>query len=447
MASSLFGTDGIRGRAGEPPLDEATTFAVGAALAERLARTKKPSVLIGADTRESSEGIAQTLAAGLQSGGVAAHYAGVIPTPGVAHATERGSFSSGVMISASHNPFEDNGIKVFGPFGYKIPDEQETETEEAVSRLLAQRIKPARLELAVDAEISRSYVRHLVRASADGLETAKLRAVVDCANGAASALAPLVFETLGIEAEFLANRPDGRNINRGCGSLHMDGLARRVTESGADVGIAFDGDADRCLLLDETGRLLDGDNILLAAGVQMKRRGQLHENRVVATVMSNIGLEKALEREGVALSRTPVGDKHVLEEMLRCGAALGGEQSGHVIFGDYATTGDGLLTALMLLGVAAERGEPFSSLRQRLKSFPQKLVNIRVRERKALRQIPPLQQAVAASELELAGNGRVLVRYSGTEPLVRIMVEAERTEDVERHAGRLAGLFEQHLGA
>ena len=447
MAKSLFGTDGIRGRAGEPPLDAATTFAVGAALAERLARTKRPSVLVGADTRESSEGIAQTLAAGVQSGGVAVHYAGVIPTPGVAHATERGSFSSGVMISASHNPFEDNGIKIFGPFGYKIPDEQEAETEEAVSRLLAQGIKPSRLDLAVDPQICRSYVRHLVGTADSGLSEAKLRAVVDCANGAASAIAPRVFEALGIEAEFLANRPDGRNINRNCGSLHLDALARRVAESGADLGIAFDGDADRCLLLDETGRLLDGDNILFAAGVWMQRRGRLHENRVVATVMSNIGLEKALEREGIALSRTPVGDKHVLEEMLRCGAALGGEQSGHVIFGDYATTGDGLLTALMLLGVAAERGESFSALRQSLKTFPQKLVNVRVRERKPFQQIPALQKAVAAGELELAGSGRILVRYSGTEPLVRVMVEAEREEDVERHAGRLAGLFEKHLGA
>ncbi len=447
MTASLFGTDGIRGRAGKPPLDPATTFAVGAALAERLARTKRPSVLIGADTRESSEGIAQTLAAGLQSGGVAVHYAGVIPTPGVAYATERGSFSSGVMISASHNPFEDNGIKVFGPFGYKMPDEQEAETEQAVSRLLVRRLEPARLELAGDPQVARSYARHLRAAAPPGLGAAGLKAVVDCANGAASALAPPLFESLGIEAEFLANRPDGRNINRGCGSLHMDALAKRVTESGADLGIAFDGDADRCLFVDEKGGRLDGDNILLSAGVQMKHRGQLHENRVIATVMSNIGLEKALESEGIALSRTPVGDKHVLEEMLRCGAALGGEQSGHVIFGDYATTGDGLLTALMLLGVAAERREPFSVLRQRLRVFPQKLVNIRVKERKPFQQIPALQKAVAESELQLAGSGRVLIRYSGTEPLVRVMVEAERAEDVARHSAKLAELFEQRLGA
>ncbi len=447
MARSLFGTDGIRGRAGEPPLDDATTFAVGAALAERLAQTKKPSVLIGADPRESSEGIAQTLAAGLQSGGVAVHYAGVIPTPGVAYATERGSFSSGVMISASHNPFEDNGIKVFGPFGYKMPDEQEAETEEAVSRLLAGRLKPSRLDLATDPEIVRSYAGHLVDVTAPGLSSARLRAVIDCANGAASALAPRVCETLGIEAEFFANRPDGRNINRGCGSLHMDALAHQVAASGADLGIAFDGDADRCLLIDEKGRRLNGDNILLSAGVQMKQQGQLHENRVVATVMSNIGLEKALEHEGIALSRTSVGDKHVLEEMLRCGAALGGEQSGHVIFGDQATTGDGLLTALTMLGVAAERREPFSVLRQRLKVFPQKLVNIRIRERKPFRQIPALRKAVAESELELAGSGRVLVRYSGTEPLVRIMVEAERAEDVVRHSTKLAELFAGRLGA
>ena len=447
MAKSLFGTDGIRGRAGEPPLDEATTFAIGAALAERLAQTKRPSVLIGADPRESSAGIAQTLAAGIESRGVAVHYAGVIPTPGVAYATERGSFSSGVMISASHNPFEDNGIKVFGPFGYKMPDEQEAETEEAVFRLLAGHLQPSRLALAGDPEIARGYVRHLLDVAAPDLSSAGLRAVVDCANGAASALAPPVFEALGIEAEFLANQPDGRNINRGCGSLHMDALAERVVESAADLGIAFDGDADRCLLVDEKGRRLNGDNILLAAGVQMKQRGQLHENRVVATVMSNIGLEKALEGEGIALSRTPVGDKHVLEEMLRCGAALGGEQSGHVIFGDHATTGDGLLTALTMMGIAAERGEPFSVLRQRLKVFPQRLVNIRVKERKPFRQIPALQQAVAESELELAGSGRVLVRYSGTEPLVRVMVEAERAEDVARHSTKLADLFAKRLGA
>lgn len=445
MARSLFGTDGIRGRVGQPPLDDVTVFAIGAALAKRLTKTKNPSVLIGTDTRESSEGIAQTLAAGLKSRGVAVHYAGVIPTPGVAYATEYGSFSSGVMVSASHNPFEDNGIKIFGPFGYKMPDQQEAETDETVSQLVAKQPRPSQLDLVSDPEISQSYARHLIDVIGPRLNSAKPRAVVDCANGAASTLAPQVFEALGIEAEFLANRPDGRNINRDCGSLHMDALAQRVVESAADLGIAFDGDADRCLLTDEKGRRITGDNILLSAGVDLKRRGELHENKVVATVMSNIGLEKALEREGIALARTPVGDKYVLEEMLRSGAALGGEQSGHVIFGDHSTTGDGLLTALMMMGIVAEQQEPLSVLRQRLKMFPQKLVNIRIQEKKPFQKIPELRQAVAKSELELAGNGRVLVRYSGTEPLVRVMVEAERAEDVIRHSMQLAEIFEKHL--
>ncbi len=447
MSTSLFGTDGIRGRAGQPPLDSATVFAVGVALAERLVKTKKPSVLIGIDTRESSEGIAQTLAAGLESGGVATHYAGVITTPGVAHATERGSYSSGVMISASHNPFEDNGIKVFGPFGYKMPDQQEAEIDEAVSRVLDKRAKPKKLQLTIEPEIPQGYARHLINAIDADLSVTGLKVVVDCAHGAASLIAPQVFEALGVTAEFVANQPDGRNINLDCGSQFMDQLAERVVDSSADLGIAFDGDADRCLLVDENGRHFNGDNILLAAAMALKQRELLHENTVVATVMSNMGLEKALESEGIMLTRTPVGDKYVLEEMLRSGAALGGEQSGHIIFGDNATTGDGLLASLMMLEIVAQQGAPLSALRQRLKVFPQKLVNVRVREKKPFQRIPSLRKAVADCELELAGTGRVLVRYSGTEPLVRVMVEAERAEDVVRHSTELAGLFEKHLGA
>ena len=446
MARELFGTDGIRGRYGEFPLDDRTVYAVGLALAEHIRKTSTPNVLIGIDTRESGPRIAQLLAGGLRSRGVVLEFAGVVPTPAVAHATQQGNHSLGVVVSASHNPFQDNGIKVFGPFGYKLPDATESQLEDRIHALVASDVAPECAELDEDPEMALSYVTHLLRVSSPPPSARNLRFVVDCANGAASAIAPLAFEAFGADVRYIFCDPDGRNINEACGALHMDKLAAAVVESGADFGAALDGDADRCLFVDEQGERLDGDNVLLVAAASLKRRGLLHENTVVATVMSNLGLDVALQDYGIRLARTPVGDKYVIHEMLSSGAALGGEQSGHAIFGDFSTTGDGLLTLLMMLRILAEEGVACSDLRKRLRVFPQKLINVRVREKRPLEEMPEIRREVADRELELAGRGRVVIRYSGTEPVVRVMVEAERSNDVTRHCTAIADLFEKHLG-
>lgn len=446
MAPKLFGTDGIRGRYGEFPLDERTVYAVGLALAKHISRTRNPKVLIGMDTRESSPEIAELLAAGLREGGSAREFAGVVPTPAIAYATQQGDYSLGVVVSASHNPFEDNGIKVFGPFGYKLPDETEGELENRTHSLLSNDVSPAREALQDTSDVPMQYVDHLIKASAPSRRARNLRFVVDCANGAASEIAPLALLQFGADAKYMACDPNGRNINANCGALYLDRLAKEVVDSRADFGAALDGDADRCLFVDENGYRLDGDNVLLLAAVALKRRRMLHENLVIATVMSNLGLDMALQKQGIRVRRTPVGDKHVIHEMLSSGAALGGEQSGHAIFGDYSTTGDGLLTLFMMLRILAEEGVPCSELRKRLRVFPQKLISVRVREKRSLDLLPEIRRAIADRELELAGRGRIIIRYSGTEPVVRVMVEAERTYDVIRHCTAIARLFEKHLG-
>ncbi len=442
----LFGTDGIRGRYGEFPLDSQTIFDVGLAMARHVDGSRCPKVLIGMDTRESGSRIASLLAGGLDAGGATWEFAGVLPTPAVAHATRHGDHALGVVVSASHNPYQDNGIKVFGPFGYKLPDESESELE---SRIRACRgdVEPLAAPLpgaGPDAAIL--YARHLVRASRPPESVRGLRIVVDCANGAASDVAPLALDPLGLDVTYICRDPDGRNINAGCGALHLDGLAKEVVASKAALGAALDGDADRCLFVDENGVLLDGDNVLLLAATSLLARGSLHDNLVVATVMSNLGLETALREEGMRLLRTRVGDRHVIQEMLRSGAVLGGEQSGHVIFGEHSTTGDGLLTLLMMLGILADEGVPSSALRRRLRVFPQQLINVPVREKRPLEELPEIRKAVMERELELGERGRILIRYSGTEPVARIMVEAEDRREVLRHSTAIADLFDRHLG-
>ena len=446
MAIELFGTDGIRGRAGEFPLDDKTVYAVGLALAGQIAKSRNPKVLIGMDTRISSMHIVRLLAAGLKDGGSAHAFAGVVPTPAVAYATQQGDYSLGVEVSASHNPFDDNGIKVFGPFGYKLPDETESEIERRVEGLLAEQMHVRAIEPNDEPDVAAHYAGHLRQAGGVPPRAGNLRFVVDCANGAASEVAPILLEAIGADVKYLACDPNGRNINLDCGALHMESLAEEVVSCGADFGAAFDGDADRCLFVDEHGEVLNGDNILLLIAQTFKRRDMLPDNLVVATVMSNLGLELALQDEGIKLIRTPVGDKHVINEMLSTGATLGGEQSGHVIFGDYSTTGDGLLSLLMVLRTIVEEGVPCSELRNRLKVSPQKLINVRVREKRPLDQLPEIRDAVADRELELAGRGRVVIRYSGTEPVVRVMVEAESQRDVVQHCTDIARLFEKHLG-
>ena len=451
MKNKLFGTDGIRGVAGKYPLDDETVFAVGAALGESMSRSPTgsgapPAILIGMDTRESGPGLAELMAGGFEARGAGVKFAGVLTTPGVAHLTQGREFDGGVMISASHNPFEDNGIKVFGSSGFKLSDSEEHWIEAAIFRLLEQHVKPQRRKMEIEASAANRYLDHLSDIWSPDGELDSFRVVVDCANGAASELAPRLFARLGVTAEFIGNHPDGRNINRDCGSLHLDGLSRKVIESGADLGIAFDGDADRALFVAENGQTVDGDVVLLLAARHMAERKRLTNHLVVTTLMANMGLEKALGESGIKMVRTPVGDKYVLEEMLQRDAALGGEQSGHIIFREHATTGDGLLTACALIEILSTNHEPLSKLARRLTVFPQTIKNVRVAQKPPLEDFPALAEAIQAAEEELAGRGRVIVRYSGTEPLLRIMVEAEKAADVERHSSRLARVVEEQLG-
>jgi len=445
MAKRLFGTDGIRGVAGEFPLDPATAHALGVALGD-VARhhSASPEIVIGMDTRESGPWIAAQVAGGLSRVGVAARFAGVVTTPGVAYLTHNDSFVAGVMISASHNPYQDNGIKVFGHSGYKLPDEEEHEIEEEIFRLLESGVTAAPSSLTVDEGLDHRYLDHLLTTISTRLDG--LRIVIDCGNGAASRLAPDLFRRAGAEVTAICAAPDGRNINLGCGALDLEALQKAVIERGADMGVAFDGDADRAIFVSKSGRIIDGDAVLLIAARDLAARGRLAGARVVATVMSNLGLEKALEREGVALARTSVGDKYVLEEMLRSGATLGGEQSGHVIFTDYSTTGDGMLTALQIMSIAARAGSGLDELTSGLETFPQRLVNVRVREKKSLADLPSVVKEVRECETALGDTGRILVRFSGTEPLARVMVEASDARQVDEFTTRIANAIKREIG-
>ncbi|MBI4873049.1 MAG: phosphoglucosamine mutase [Acidobacteria bacterium] len=449
MARQLFGTDGIRGQAGEYPLDARTAHAVGAVLGEWAGQVQPGAeVVIGMDTRESGPWLAAQVAGGLRRRGVPVRFAGLITTPGVAWLTRSGPFVAGVMISASHNPFQDNGIKIFDHSGYKLPDELEHALEEKIFAQLDQDLEPQAAGLAVDEGLDRSYVDYLAGTAAGNLHG--MRLVVDCANGAAAHLAPELFEKLGARVTPIACTPDGRNINEDCGALHVEALRLRVLAERAHAGVAFDGDADRAILVSERGAIIDGDCVLLIAGRALLGAGRLRGPNgcptVVATVMSNLGLERAFTGLGVRLLRTAVGDKYVLEEMKRCGANLGGEQSGHVIFHDHATTGDGMLTALRVLEIAQRAGAGIDDLVRDLEIYPQRLVNVRVRNRKPLGELAQAGAEIRAAEQAFGAAGRVLVRFSGTEPLVRVMVEGPDLERVESFAGRIAQALHAELG-
>ena len=441
----LFGTDGIRGVAGEYPLDDKTVSAIGRALGDHLPAGPR-RVVLGQDTRESSDHIAGLLASGLHASGVQTETAGVVPTPGIAYLTHTQGFSAGVVISASHNPWRDNGIKLFGPDGYKLPDAVELEIEKEIFSLLNE-TQQARIASGGGRGPQRlhdAYVNSLAR-TIPGAD--RLRIVVDCANGAASAIAPELFPRCGAHADFTHSTPNGRNINENCGALHPEVVAGEVVAQKADLGICFDGDADRALFADHTGKVVNGDAVMLLLARDLKQRGELAGDTVVATTMSNMGLEIALRREGIRLLRAPVGDKYVLEEMIRSGAVLGGEQSGHIILSREATTGDGLLTAIHVLALLAASGRPLAELIADLKVFPQTIKNVRVREKRPLEQIPEVAQAIKAAEQQLNGNGRVNVRYSGTESLARVMVEAEDQQTVDALTRRIAAAIESALGA
>ena len=444
----LFGTDGIRAVAGEAPLDAKTIFAVGLALAHQLNGShRQPRVLLGMDTRESSPWIAVTIAAGLCQGGAEVENAGVITTPAIAFLARRHGFSAGVVISASHNPWQDNGIKVFGSDGYKLPDETELRVEEEIFRRVGNAgTSEAGDPPTVNAQYRADYEEFL-RSAVPGLNLSGLHVVLDCANGAASAIAPDVFGWLGGTIHLTHDSPNGRNINEACGALHPEVVAAETKSLGADLGVTFDGDADRALFADAHGRVVNGDAVMLLAARDLQARGLLRNGLVVATTMSNMGLEAALRRTGIGMLRAPVGDKYVLERMRQERASLGGEQSGHILFPHLATTGDGLLTALVVLDIVRRAERPLHELVADLKVFPQVIVNVRVREKKPLEEIATVAETIRDAEAELARNGRVVVRYSGTEALARVMIEAESEEAMRRHAERIAGAIREELGA
>jgi phosphoglucosamine mutase len=450
----LFGTDGIRTIAGQWPLDATTIYATGVALAHSLRRSEPaPRVLIGRDTRESSPWIAATLAAGLRSAGAAAESAGVVPTPAVAFFARTLGFHAGVVVSASHNPWQDNGIKLFGKDGFKLPDAIELAMEDEILHHAAkvEAPEPGSLPQVEDnAALAAGYVQFLLD-SVPGLSLAGLSIVADCANGAASAVAAEIFRRLDPEGKagiaLLNAAPDGRNINLRCGALHPEFVAAEVKARGAAIGLTFDGDADRCMMAGPQGNVINGDAILLVTARDLKRRGLLTGDVVVATTMSNMGLEAALKRSGIRMLRAPVGDRYVLEEMQKNNAALGGEQSGHILFPHLATTGDGLLTALVVLDLIARSRRSIDELTADLKVFPQTIVNVRVREKKSLDGFPNIVSAIRAAEQELSETGRVVIRYSGTEPLARVMIEAESEEAMKRHAEAIAAAIRAELGA
>jgi phosphoglucosamine mutase len=452
-ARKLFGTDGIRGIAGEPPLDAKTIYATGLALGHSLRRKAAPKALLGRDTRESSPWISATIATALRETGVHVESAGVVPTPAVAFLTRTHGFDAGIVISASHNPWRDNGIKLFGADGYKLPDATELAMEKEIVRHADNAVVPDGNSLLPieDNEVLRSdYIAFLIGCVPE-LRLQGLRMVADCANGAAGAVAPELFARLGadIPQEFavLNVAPDGRNINADCGALHPDWVAAEVKKRGASIGVTFDGDADRCMLAGAHGNVINGDAILLMAGRDLKERGLLTGDTVVATTMSNMGLEAALKRSGIRMLRAPVGDRYVLEQMQQNDAALGGEQSGHILFPHLATTGDGLLTALVVLDLVSRSGKSIDELIADLKVFPQVIVNVKVREKKPLEGIPMIAERIRAAENELRDSGRVVIRYSGTEALARVMIEAESEQAMRKHADAIAEAIRAELGA
>lgn len=451
----MFGTDGIRGIAGEFPLTTESTYLIGRALGHDLVRTAAEArAVIGQDTRESSRWIADRVSEGLASVGVDVHSAGVITTPGVAYLARSRGMAAGVVISASHNPWTDNGIKVFSGDGFKLSDSRELAIEEEIFALLKDpasaedtALKVPKPSLPGEAELRHAYIRSLAATVTSNLS--QLRVLVDCANGAATAEAPELFRRLGTQATFIHVSPDGKNINEHCGALHPDTLGKNVGSAAGqfDLGVTFDGDADRALFCDSSGRVINGDAVLLAAARDLQVQGKLRTNTVVATTMSNMGLEIALKKSGIRMLRANVGDKYVLEEMLKTGAILGGEQSGHVIFLDGdATTGDGLLTALRLMDIIVRAGKPLSDLVGDLKVFPQTIQNVRVREKIPFTQVPAIHATISAAEKELDGNGRVVVRYSGTEALARVMVEAESDAKMRSLCAAIAGEIQKALG-
>ncbi len=446
MSHRLFGTDGVRGTAGEYPLDHETVARLGAALVRVMRNGSRPlRLIVGRDTRESGEWLERELARGVRSEGALITSAGVIPTPAIAYVTRTMKFDAGLVISASHNPFRDNGIKVFSGRGEKFTEDVEREVE-AVIADSGWSVSGGSDEAVAHTDVVDAYIEHARCALPDPQKLGAFRLAVDTANGATTTVAPRLFRELGFDVELVSASPDGRNINLNCGSTHPGPLAEIVRERRCRMGVAFDGDGDRAIFIDASGAIVDGDAVLLMCARHMQRQGRLNGAAVVATVMSNIGLELALRETGVSLVRCPVGDKYVMEEMLKRDISLGGEQSGHIIFSDHLFTGDGIATALNVLRVVAETGRELGDLASELVTYPQVLVNVRVREKQDLRSVPAIAAAMEEVEGRLAGHGRLLVRYSGTEPLLRVMLEGKDLQEIQHWAATLADTVKAHLG-
>ncbi len=451
MSRRLFGTDGVRGIANVEPMNSETALRLGRAVAYVSKRSpRRHKILIGKDTRLSGYMLEQAMASGICSMGVDVLLVGPLPTPGIAFLTRTLRADAGVVISASHNPFQDNGIKFFSPAGFKLPDELEAEIERLVVSDSIDALRPTATEIGkafrIDDAVGRynvfaknTFPRHL---TLDGVTIA-----IDCAHGAAYKVAPEVLEELGARVIPLGVEPNGQNINLAAGALHPESLQQAVTIGGAHVGIALDGDADRCILVDERGQVVDGDEILAILATELRARGQLARDTLVATVMSNLGLHTALRERGITVVTTPVGDRYVVEEMVKGGFNLGGEQSGHIVFLDHNTTGDGLVTALAVLALLVEKGEPLSVLRRAMKRFPQVLVNLQVASKPDVRTLPAVARTIDEAERVLGERGRVLVRYSGTESLLRVMIEGEREGQIRDLAERIVDAARAAIGA
>ncbi len=453
----LFGTDGIRGVAHQYPLDSRTVAIIARSLTQNMMRElgRPPAILIGRDTRESGPQIEFEFACGALAVGATVRSAGVLTTPGVAYLTRTRPFDAGVVISASHNPFQDNGIKIFAPTGKKLADAREREIELEIAADIESGLVIEcgsgeggwlRDQASNEKEYQEGYIDYLATDVGRELSLNGLRLGIDCANGAASAIAPALFDRLGASVSVISADPNGRNINESCGSLHLEGLRNAVAERGLDLGIAFDGDADRALFVDAKGMLVDGDATLFILADDFTRRGLLAGHVVVATVMSNIGLELALGERGITLVRAPVGDRYVLEELLARGAKLGGEQSGHIIFPDISFAGDGLITAIELLRAIRESERSLGELASRMTRYPQVLVNVRVRSKPPFETIPQVKSEADRVERDLEGRGRLLLRYSGTENLARVMIEGEDEEKINEQANQLAEIIRQTIG-
>lgn len=444
----LFGTDGIRGEAGTFPLKEETIKTIGQSLAQQFKEklNKTPRFITGRDTRESGCWIEKAFHSGAISGGAICKSADIITTPGVAFLTKNFDFDAGIVISASHNPFQDNGIKIFLPSGKKLDEATEKEIEKDIfeNKELKSEIQETTVNSTKSSEYQNAYLDYLEKGFKK-LQLANFKMVVDCANGASSQLAPQLFERFGAEVIPIHNEPNGQNINYGCGSTHIESLIKKVVEEKADFGVAFDGDADRSLFVDEKGNFVDGDATLWAMAQLLQSQQKLTNDTVVATVMSNIGLEVALNSRNITLLRTSVGDKYVLQSLLKTNSSVGGEQSGHIIFPEKSLVGDGMMTTLFLLEAMFENKKTLSEITAGFTKFPQTLVNVKVKEKRPFEEVAKIIEATKQVESELGNEGRLLLRYSGTENLARVMIEGKVQNEIERQANWLANIIQKSL--